>query len=56
VVSKSTRLGLSWLSPDRVWADRLESMDLPGRDIPFFGVAVVFNDLLRTAYHRACVW
>jgi len=31
-------------------------MALPGRDIPFFGVAVVFSDLLRTGYRGTCVW
>ena len=55
LVLDASRLGLSWLRPDSVWAGRLESMELPWSELPFIAVAVVFSDLTKLGYHGSCV-
>jgi len=55
LVLDASRLGLSWLRPDSVWAGRLEAMGLPWESLPFVAVAVVFSDLTKVGYHGSCV-
>jgi hypothetical protein len=55
VVLDASRLGLSWLRSDSVWAGRLSQMPLPWEAMPFFGFAVVFSDLTKVGFHGSCV-
>lgn len=55
LVIDASRLGLGWLRPDRVWAGRLEAMELPWASLPFGAVAVVFSDLMSPGFHGSCV-
>jgi hypothetical protein len=51
-----SRLGMSWIRPDKVWAGRLEAMAFNWAELPFGAIAVVFSDLTHAGFHGACVW
>jgi hypothetical protein len=45
LVLDASRLGLSWLRPERIWAQMLPTMDLPWDTMPFIGLLITFTSL-----------
>jgi hypothetical protein len=45
LVLDASRLGLSWLRPERIWAQMLPTIDLPWDTMPFTGVLISFTSL-----------